>query len=791
VNLSGRDAELRAKRRGGALLKLLLASIVTLGIGWSVVPALGGTTSASSPRSVRVPVPLRANVVADVQQKWSGIAATPDGGGYWVVSNGGAVESFGDAASHGDLTNKALNHGIVGMAPTPDGRGYWLDASDGGIFSFGDARFFGSTGNIHLNKPVVGMAPTHDGGGYWTVGSDGGVFAFGDAPFEGSMGAHHLNEPIVGMVPTNDGGGYWMVSSDGGVFAFGDAPFGGSLGANPPSSPIVYMAPSPDNNGYWLVSRGGTIYAFGDAGNYGSLVRAASPATSLTAYWVLTADGAVHPFGNAVNYGSPATGPMAAEPTVDLSSATGPATASPSASGAGSGNQPSSNNGGPDPVTISTLTPSSGTAGGGDTIEISGTGFTGTTTVEFGRNSSSEFTVTSPTTITAVAPVGAGIVHVQVMTPAGASRPSSTNQFTYIPTGQLPITARGHSLDIGGVPTLFTGVNAYQIATHWGTNAGCGGMVSTAELGSFFSSLRPNSIVRFWAFQETMATNVKTGQLDWQPIDNVFYAAAKYHVYLIPAISDQGGTCDGGHWQDPAWYSGGFMKAYNSPDNSDGLGRTPLSYWDYMNALVSRYGDSPALGMWEPMSEAEASACPAAAEPSNCFPSRTCFSETAAATALKYFFTTVGAEIHDLDPTHLVEGGFLGGGQCGTIGSDYQNVGASPGIDVLSVHDYYGSASLSDDPSNGLAVRFAQARGLDKPIITGEVGIMSGIGQKGCVSLQQRAQTMKAKIIAQFAAGDSAFLVWSWATDPLGPCSDNTSPSDSSLLGVLASPPSG
>jgi hypothetical protein len=44
------------------------------------------------------------------------------------------------------------------MAATPDGGGYWLVASDGGIFTFGDAGFFGSTGAIHLNRPIVGMS---------------------------------------------------------------------------------------------------------------------------------------------------------------------------------------------------------------------------------------------------------------------------------------------------------------------------------------------------------------------------------------------------------------------------------------------------------------------------------------------------------------------------------------------------------------------------------------------------------------------------------------------------------
>jgi hypothetical protein len=51
-----------------------------------------------------------------------------------------------------------LNKPVVGMAATPDGGGYWLVASDGGIFSFGDATFYGSTGGLTLSKPVVGMA---------------------------------------------------------------------------------------------------------------------------------------------------------------------------------------------------------------------------------------------------------------------------------------------------------------------------------------------------------------------------------------------------------------------------------------------------------------------------------------------------------------------------------------------------------------------------------------------------------------------------------------------------------
>ena len=34
----------------------------------------------------------------------------------------------------------------AGLAATPDGRGYWVVAADGGILSLGDAAFLGSDG---------------------------------------------------------------------------------------------------------------------------------------------------------------------------------------------------------------------------------------------------------------------------------------------------------------------------------------------------------------------------------------------------------------------------------------------------------------------------------------------------------------------------------------------------------------------------------------------------------------------------------------------------------------------
>jgi hypothetical protein len=84
-----------------------------------------------------------------------------------AASVAGGVLNFGRAPALGSLQGANLDAPIVGMAATPDGGGYWLVASDGGVFSFGNATFHGSMGATPLNAPIVGMAATPDGGGYW------------------------------------------------------------------------------------------------------------------------------------------------------------------------------------------------------------------------------------------------------------------------------------------------------------------------------------------------------------------------------------------------------------------------------------------------------------------------------------------------------------------------------------------------------------------------------------------------------------------------------------------------
>ena len=135
------------------------------------------------------------------------------------------------------------------MAATPDGGGYWLVASDGGIFCYGDATFYGSTGNIHLNQPIVGMAATPDGGGYWLVASDGGIFSYGDAQFYGSTGTIHLNQPIVGMAGGAGRERLLARRRRRRHLQLRTSPFFGSTGGSKLNAPIVGMAATAAGTG--------------------------------------------------------------------------------------------------------------------------------------------------------------------------------------------------------------------------------------------------------------------------------------------------------------------------------------------------------------------------------------------------------------------------------------------------------------------------------------------------------------------------------------------------------------
>ena len=73
------------------------------------------------------------------------------------------------------------------MAATPDGGGYWLVASDGGVFAYGDAPFLGSSAGTSAGPGTAAVLSTRSGLGYLLVSGSGLVRSFGDAPEFGDL----------------------------------------------------------------------------------------------------------------------------------------------------------------------------------------------------------------------------------------------------------------------------------------------------------------------------------------------------------------------------------------------------------------------------------------------------------------------------------------------------------------------------------------------------------------------------------------------------------------------------
>jgi hypothetical protein len=90
----------------------------------------------------------------------TGMAVSPQGAHLWLVGADGGVfapkvsptetppppGSVSQAPFFGSLPSLGItpNAPIVDVAATPDGGGYWLLGADGGVFTFGDATFYGS-----------------------------------------------------------------------------------------------------------------------------------------------------------------------------------------------------------------------------------------------------------------------------------------------------------------------------------------------------------------------------------------------------------------------------------------------------------------------------------------------------------------------------------------------------------------------------------------------------------------------------------------------------------------------
>lgn len=128
----------------------------------------------------------------------------------------------------------------------------------------------------------------------------------------------------------------------------------------------------------------------------------------------------------------------------------------------------------PAPPQITDVSPPAGFEAGGNTVQITGSGFSEATAVKFGTVEAASFKVNSGTSITATAPAeSAGTVNVSVSNAGGASELTEADDYVYVAHGHAPTitglsaksgpSAGGTTVVISG--TSFVGVTSVEFGS--------------------------------------------------------------------------------------------------------------------------------------------------------------------------------------------------------------------------------------------------------------------------------------------------------------------------------------
>ena len=195
---------------------------------------------------------------------------------------------------------------------------------------------------------------------------------------------------------------------------------------------------------------------------------------------------------------------------------------------------------------VSGVSPCGGPAAGGTPVTITGTGFTGATSVQFGANAATGLSVINDTTIHATSPAGTAgtTVDVTVTTPSGTSAIAAADKYTYtdlhtaVSTQQYTLTgsdgtawttmdgtnlattvtpAVNSTAILGGNVDLFTNTSGFNqdIGIFVSDNGGADTLVAWKESGGFAGTFSPNAAFVQSVYAMT-ATHSYVFKLKWK-----------------------------------------------------------------------------------------------------------------------------------------------------------------------------------------------------------------------------------------------------------------------------------
>jgi hypothetical protein len=108
---------------------------------------------------------------------------------------------------------------------------------------------------------------------------------------------------------------------------------------------------------------------------------------------------------------------------------------------------------------VSGVAPASGPESGGTQVTITGTNLTEASTVEFGATAAGGVVVNSPTSLTAEAPAGTGMVDITVTTPGGTSATTPADHFIYVPAPTVSEVKPAAGPTTGGTSVTIAGAH--------------------------------------------------------------------------------------------------------------------------------------------------------------------------------------------------------------------------------------------------------------------------------------------------------------------------------------------
>jgi hypothetical protein len=288
------------------------------------------------------------------------------------------------------------------------------------------------------------------------------------------------------------------------------------------------------------------------------------------------------------------------------------------------------------------------------------------------------------------------------------------------------------------LPVPWVGLNNWALASSSDVNESCGRNAPEQLLEQKMTRWQEAGVdvVRFAAYQSFAIDG--GGQRNWTAFDRVFASAQAHNIYLIPILGNNWVNCD--YWGEfpestakdegtplacggsGNWYDVGYKQPYNG---------YITSYRQWVADFVGRYASHPVLAAWELINE----------------PSESC---------IHAFFVDILGLVRAIDPTTPVSLG-SGGTESWTRDGGYRRETAL--ADWATAHDY----GDPDDPLPGsVRSNMEDAAALRKPLYVGESGIPESTN---CDSVQ-RADQLRAKMQAAFAAGASGYLLWAYADEP-------------------------